>query len=84
MADTDSLQQKKIMSTSDCECVFDRLYVKCCIRNIMRFVACVYRVIILYDNRRLHVSCRLVYRIDVVDSPDSQPARREVAESDKR
>jgi hypothetical protein len=50
----------------------------------MLFVACVYRVIILFDNRRLRVSCRLVYRINVADSPDSLLARREVAESDKR
>jgi len=50
----------------------------------MFFVACVYRVIILSDNSRLHVSCWLVYRIDVADSPDSLLARREVGESDKR
>ena len=50
----------------------------------MLFVAYVCRVIILSDNSRLHVSCRLVYRIDVADSSDSLLARREVGESDKR
>jgi len=72
------------MSTSNCECVSDRPYVKCCKRIIMLFVAYVCRVIILSDNSRLHVSCRLVYRIDVADSSDSLLARREVGESDKR
>jgi hypothetical protein len=50
----------------------------------MLFVACLYRVIILSDNSPLHVSCRLVYRIDVADPPDSLLAWRELGESDKR